>query len=1212
MAEGLRSMKLSVITPSFNQAQFLPVNLASLNAQTYYSVEHIVVDPGSTDGSTAIAKKDPSAILIVEPDRGQSDGICKGFSRSTGDVLAWLNSDDFYPNDQVLESVACCFHENPEIDIVYGDVNFVDEQGNFLRKGFVNKSADQLLDSFEYQVGIVQPGVFWRRRVFEEIGGPSEEFEYCMDYELWVRMASKGYKWKYLPQILANHRWWGGMKTSSRRDLSLNEHFKVCDRYFGYVHWRWLDRYADYLCSNQDGVVNHASDIDSFAKTNAIRRAIDEVVTQEMMATLAMSKTKELVETQQYIESHYPEKKRIYFNHSELAIISEFAADPKAQQRIAWNIFDAVSEDQELFVAYHVPENFDRYFSKEWHTAQLERSNSAMQRLSAERRSDVCVVVGNGPSLRKSDLTLLANVDTIISNFAGLSKDLSRYAKYLTVVNDLVARQGAVNFNFSAFIKIVPFWLANYFNSDDNTYFVNSTVNPEFGFNFVSNSSWRSTVSFFNLQLAFALGYKKVVLIGFDHSYVQPKGVTEGVVINQNKDDVNHFDPRYFKGKDWQAADTANMEKMYAVAKAAYDSAGREVVNCTVGGKLETFRRGDLEQELSMMGVYRLPQVDSAFYPKLLMLDSTPVGHASATGQIKQTFLGDWPASSFLQIWETGGKNSSLHSFRLGQSIDQSRAVEIGVSEAIELCRDFQPDVIYFRPVDSESLFAFAEQIAAVIGKPLVIHMMDDWPKRLKTIDNVKFHKLDRALRRLLTLASQRLSICQAMSDVYETRYGGKWFPLANGVDLSECEGKDWLKRQPISQTSPFVIRYMGGLADDMSYSSVRDIAIAVSGLQATIAVRFEIYTMNWYRTKAGQDIGSLPGVSVHPLVGEEIYKQSLTEADALVIAYNFDSHSVSYTSLSLANKMPECLASGAPLIAYGPIEVATILYLKEAECAQTVVNRDQESLVAAILELARDKSLCQRLGEQARAHVARSCSKQLVQQKFKKYLSLSSPLAKPPVDVPGLRPNVGLSFQPGHHFTQAAPNQWHFSDDDAKQKLWIATMMSAGSLSSRTFAGTLRVKADKAITLNISLGRHGNSEYEGTTKRISLTPGVPQTLQLYKQFKLNHKALKLQLDVVELADADSAILTIDQLGLGEVLASIQEWLDPNSLNLFTANRLFRDGDYITALGIYLMLSQHLSLCMYADNAVRSAWRLGMSWVKSTSDLAWLLSADYV
>jgi len=981
-------VKISVITPSYNQAQFLPVNLASVNAQTHHFVEHIVVDPGSTYGSTAIAKADPSAILIAEPDRGQSDGICKGFSKSTGDVLVWLNSDDFYPDQHVLESVARCFNQNPEIDIVYGDVNFVDEKGGFLRKGFVNKNANQLLDSFHYQVGIVQPGVFWRRHVFEDIGGPSEEFEYCMDYELWVRMASKGYKWKYLPQVLAHHRWWGGMKTSSRRDLSLREHFKVCNRYFGYVHWKWLDRYADYLCSNQDGVVNHATDIDAIAKSKAIRRAIDEVVTQEMMAVLAISKAKESIDTRQYIESNYPEKKRIYFKQSELVIVSESAADPKAQQRVAWNIFDAVSENQERFISYHVPENFDRYFFKDWHATQLERSSSALQHLSAERRSEVCVVVGNGPSLRKSNLTLLANVDTIISNFAGLSNDLSRYAKYLTVVNDLVAKQGAIDFNFSSFIKIIPFWLANYFNSDENTYFVNSTVKPEFGFNFVNDSSWRSTVSFFNLQLAFTLGYKKVILIGFDHLYVQPKGVLEGVVINQKGDDDNHFDPRYFKGKDWQAADTANMEKMYVVAKAAYESAGREVVNCTVGGELETFRRGDLEQELALAGVYCSPQVEKNSYPKLLMLDSTPVGHISATGQIKQTFLGDWPASNFLQIWETGGAKSTLRSFKLGQSIEQSRATEISVDKAIELCRVFQPDVIYFRPVDSEVLFAAAEQIVSAINKPLVIHMMDDWPERLHAIDSVKFLKLDAALRRLLSLASKRLSICQAMSDVYQIRYGGEWIPLANGVELAEFPEKDWSKRLPVSQKFPFLIRYMGALADDMTYSSVCDIAAAVSVLQATTPVRFEIYTMEWCCSKAEKDIGTLPGVSVFSLVEDELYKQSLCEADALVIAYNFDPKSTSYIGLSLANKMPECLASGSPLIAYGPMDVATIRYLKDTSCAQVVDIRDQEVLISAIKALVEDTNFCQRLGERARVHVAEKLSKRLVQKKFKDYLS--------------------------------------------------------------------------------------------------------------------------------------------------------------------------------------------------------------------------------
>jgi hypothetical protein len=108
-----------------------------------------------------------------------------------------------------------------------------------------------------------------------------------MDYELWVRMAKKGFKWKYIPKVLANHRWWGGMKTSSRRDLSLREHFKVCDRYFGYVHWKWLDRYAEYLCTNNDGIINHASNIDFDVKKAFIRQSIDEVVTQEMIAKIS-------------------------------------------------------------------------------------------------------------------------------------------------------------------------------------------------------------------------------------------------------------------------------------------------------------------------------------------------------------------------------------------------------------------------------------------------------------------------------------------------------------------------------------------------------------------------------------------------------------------------------------------------------------------------------------------------------------------------------------------------------------------------------------------------------------------------------------------------------------------------------------------------------------------------------------------------------------
>lgn len=1228
-------MKISVITPSFNQAQFLPFNLASVGAQQGVNIEHIVVDPGSKDGSTEIARQAPGVILIAEPDRGQSDGISKGFSRSTGDILVWLNSDDFYPDEHVLASVVQCFLENPDVDIVYGDVNFVDESGAFLCKGFVNKNSDLLLDSFQYQVGIVQPGVFWRRRVFEEIGGPSDTFEYCMDYELWVRMASKGYKWKYIPKVLAHHRWWGGMKTSSRRDLSLREHFKVCDRYFNYVHWKWLDRYADYLCSNQDGVVNHASSIDPEEKAVAIRRAVDEVVTQEMLRKLYLATKPELVATHQYIQDHYPEKTRIYFQQAELEIASEYSDDPKAQQRVAWNIFDVTTSNGKRLAAYHVPENFDRYFDHDWHVYQLGRAREALGRLQKERRGDVCVIVGNGPSLRKSDLSLLANTDTIMSNFAVMSHELRRYSKILTVVNDLVAKQGAIDFNASHFIKFVPFWLANYFNEDENTFFVNATVRPEFGIDFVGSASWRSTVSFFNMQLACAIGYRKVILIGFDHSYVQPKGVVEGVVINQVDDDENHFDPRYFKGKDWQAADTANMEKMYVVAKAAYEEDRREIVNCTVGGKLEVFRRGDLATELGVKNPIvtdsRLA-MDMKSFSRLLMIDSTPIGHASATGQLKQTFLGDWPKRSFLQIWESDGQKSALHAIELGQSIESSRAVSLAANALIEKCKAFQPDVIYFRPVDSENFFDIAEQIVAEIGKPLVIHMMDDWPERLRLSGAHKYSKLDAALRRFAARATKHLSICEAMSATYKVRYGGDWLPLANGVDPTEFPAKDWTKRAPVSPTNPFVIRYMGGLADDMTYASVKDIALAVLSLQEEYPIRFEIYTMDYYRSKAERELGVLPGVFVGALVDEVRYQPFLCEADALVIAYNFDAKSIGYIGLSLANKMPECLVTGVPLLAYGSPEVATIDYLKKAGCALVVDSRNRESLRTAIRALVTQPDHFRQLGASARAFVAKNLTKKMVQQKFRDAIILAKgntiiaaqPCVGPferqqsahydetepaPTAIAQAQSGVqSFKVERGVNFTQLSANQWRYTHSDSAQKLWEAIFAVVDTTAGRSFVASIRLKSNKAMTVDVSIGRYGNTDYEGSKIRITLDPGPAQSVQVRKEFANPHTALKIQMDVLELQGGGTADLTIDSVYINESLTSIRRRMADADLNLSVANRLFREGDYSSAMGLNLLLyQQRPALQMYPDNALMAARKLGMDSVRTADDLLQVL-----
>lgn len=1206
-------MKISVISPSFNQAQFLPDNLASVASQTWGDVEHVIVDPGSTDGSTEIARAARNVVLIAEPDRGQSDGITKGFARSTGDVLVWLNSDDFYPSPDVLETVAKCFQDNPDVDVVYGDVNFVDEQGGFLRKGFVNKNAGKLLESFHYQVGIVQPGVFWRRSVFENLGGPSDEFEYCMDYELWVRMASAGLKWHFLPKVLAHHRWWDGMKTSSRRDLSLQEHFRVCDRYFGYVHWKWLDRYADFLCSDQDGVVNHSDTIDPVEKQKTLRHVIDEVVTQEMLRALSGSDDPERKATWDFIQSHYPEKQRHYFDLSEIDLAGRRADDPHAEQRVAWNIFDTTAQDGRKFRSYHVPDNFDRLFDQDWHTEQLRRSESKIKQLQQTRRGDTCVVVGNGPSLRKNDLTLLDGVDSIISNFAIMSPELEKSARFFTVVNDLVAKQGALDFNRSDKIKIIPFWLANYVNESENTFFVNATVKPEFSTDFVNSASWRSTVSFFNLQLAYAIGYRKVIMIGFDHSYVQPKGMTEGTLISQVEDDENHFDPRYFKGKDWQAADTVNMEKSYVLTKAAFEADGREIVNCTVGGKLELFRRGDLATELGAeLGATR-PRTKAApvkkapkVLPKVLIVDSTPVGHGSATGQIKRVFLGDWPQDRVLQVWENQSATPTLHLFQPGGSIAQSKAAPLSRVEILRRCQAFAPDVIYFRPVESDGLFDLVSALKrqnAAQNTPLVLHIMDDWQERLRLQDGARHKRMDTALQELVNGAAGLLSISDPMSEAFAKRYGGSWQALANGVDPQVFGAKDWDARPPVNPENPFVIRYMGGLAEDMNLDSVRDVAEAVAALQDTHAVRFEINTMAWYLDKARADMGKLAGVDVKPLVDDADYIDTLTDSDALLIAYNFDPLSLAYTGLSLANKMPECLVSGVPVLAYGPLQSATISTLDRAGCAQTVTQRNPVQLQSEIRRLIEDRALCRQLGADGRAYVKAHKTRDRVERSFRDILSGAAASTEKKTDAgaqPGQIDFAAPFFAPGisQGIHEVAPciqrtsdGRWHFDTRATAQPRWTSVHKMTGPTNGRSYRICLKVQSDKAAKINVSLARHTpEGAYEGGHRYADLKPGQPQTVCVEATFKQLYNKLKMQVDLVEGTDVT---LDITPQYFVPTASSVFTHLPAAEQTLRRANTYFRDGNYFPALCIYMHLDRTIGLRFYAENGLMAAVKLG-------------------
>lgn len=197
-------MKLSVVTPSYNQAKFIADAVESVKAQEYPDREHIVMDNCSTDGTGAILKDYPYLKLIRETDQGQSDALNKGFKMASGDIVGWLNADDRYLPG-CFKTVSDFFVSHPSCDIIYGNYRLIDEAGKVLsyRKelGF-----DLFMLKYLHILYIPSTTTFFRRRVFEDGNFLDTHYHYAMDYEFFLRLALKGYKFCHVPVFLADFR----------------------------------------------------------------------------------------------------------------------------------------------------------------------------------------------------------------------------------------------------------------------------------------------------------------------------------------------------------------------------------------------------------------------------------------------------------------------------------------------------------------------------------------------------------------------------------------------------------------------------------------------------------------------------------------------------------------------------------------------------------------------------------------------------------------------------------------------------------------------------------------------------------------------------------------------------------------------------------------------------------------------------------------------
>lgn len=180
--------KISVVTPCFNHARFLEATLRSVWNQDCPNLDHIVIDGGSTDGSLNIIRRysERLAYWVSEPDRGHIDAYIKGFDRATGDIMCWLNSDDLF-EPWTLREVAQFFIDNSQARVVYGDATWIDIDGKPI-KPKKEHAFNRFIWTYDYNF-IPQPSTFWRRDLYEEVGGLNPRFQLAMDADLWIRFA---------------------------------------------------------------------------------------------------------------------------------------------------------------------------------------------------------------------------------------------------------------------------------------------------------------------------------------------------------------------------------------------------------------------------------------------------------------------------------------------------------------------------------------------------------------------------------------------------------------------------------------------------------------------------------------------------------------------------------------------------------------------------------------------------------------------------------------------------------------------------------------------------------------------------------------------------------------------------------------------------------------------------------------------------------------
>ncbi len=233
---------ISIITPSFNNGRYIEETIRSVLSQKGTDFEYLIIDGGSSDNTIDILKKYAGQLRwISEPDQGQADAINKGFSLARGDIFAWLNADDYYVSN-TLRSVTSAFEANQNLVMLYGEGKLVDETGQFIE---MYPTEDFHLTDLAYRCGICQPAAFFRRYLFEKVGGLETSYHYALDLDLWIRIGKllkNNPEWKieFQRNQFACQRMHKTAKTLARRTEVYEEIISLIKQHYGFIPFNWI------------------------------------------------------------------------------------------------------------------------------------------------------------------------------------------------------------------------------------------------------------------------------------------------------------------------------------------------------------------------------------------------------------------------------------------------------------------------------------------------------------------------------------------------------------------------------------------------------------------------------------------------------------------------------------------------------------------------------------------------------------------------------------------------------------------------------------------------------------------------------------------------------------------------------------------------------------------------------------------------------------